>query len=218
MKKIDTIIFDMGGVLVDLDLEACKTAFKDDLGFMEIDDIIDACHQKGPWGEMEAGNISAEEFRDTILTRSYPGMSPEDVDKAVEKILVGIDPAKVRLLKRLSESYDIYMLSNNNPIAFAAAVKIFAEAGLELDRYFKKCYISYKMKMLKPSDKIFKDVVADIGKEPERMLFIDDSQINVDASIAAGLPAVFYSPGSDMASLLADVLNDPSLAKGGVSC
>ena len=45
LKK--AIIFDMGGVLVDLDVEAAKQAFKDSLNYTEIDNIIDACHQKG---------------------------------------------------------------------------------------------------------------------------------------------------------------------------
>ena len=216
--KIDTIIFDMGGVLVDLDLEACKSAFRNDLGFMDIDEIIDACHQKGIWGDLEGGAISAEEFREAVMAKSNEGVLPEDVDRAAEKILVGIDPAKVSLLKKLSESYDLYMLSNNNPITLPAAAKMFADAGLELDKYFKKCYMSYEMKMLKPCDKLFKDVMADIGIEPERMVFIDDSQTNVDASIAAGLPSVYYKPGSDMSVLLADVLNEPALAKGGETC
>ena len=56
MKK--AIIFDMGGVLVDLDLEGCKTAFKTLLGFDEIDNLIDACHQKGIWGQLEEGVLT----------------------------------------------------------------------------------------------------------------------------------------------------------------
>ena len=76
---------------------------------------------------------------------------------------------------------------------------------------FKKCYISSEMKALKPSEKFYKAVIADIAIPAEQMLFIDDSQRNVDGAIAAGLPAVYYEPGTDLATLLAEVLCDPSI-------
>ena len=208
---IKAIIFDMGGVLVDLDIEDCKEAFKRDLGYYEIDQIIDACHQKGIYGDLEEGKLSADDFRKLVLAGSREGAMPEDVDKAMYHILVGIAPYKVDMLRRLSESYDLYMLSNNNPICTPRAELMFEEAGFSMTKDFKKCYISYQLKALKPSAECFHAIMEDIGIPAENMLFIDDSQKNVDGSIAAGLPAVYYEPGSDLAALLAEALNDPSL-------
>ena len=215
MKK--AIIFDMGGVLIDLDVKACREAFIKDLGFLAIDEILDACHQKGIFGEMEAGRATAEEFRACILAGSNPGHAPEDVDKALWHILVGITPEKVALLKRLAEKYDLYMLSNNNPICLPFSKKMFEAAGVPLEKVFRKCYMSFEMKALKPSEKFYKAVLADIGRSSEDVIFIDDSQKNVDGAIAAGMPAVYYEPGTDLAALLADVLNDESLRMEG-SC
>lgn len=192
------IIFDMGGVLVDLDMEACKHAFRNELGFEEIESILDPCHQQGIIGEMEEGIVSADEFRDYVISRSRPGVSRSDVDKAFYEILAGIEPYKVDLLHRLAERYDIYMLSNNNPIASVRAAEMFEHAGFSMDKHFKKCYMSYQMKMQKPSSEFYKAVIADIGLPSEEMLFIDDSKVNVDAAIAAGLPAVWYEPGTDL--------------------
>lgn len=217
--KNKAIIFDMGGVLIDLDLEACKAAFKKNLGFHDIDAIIDACHQKGIWGDMEEGRITADEFRQAVLAGSFAGASAQDVDDAVNAILLNISADKVALLKRLAADYDIYMLSNNNPIATERARKIFADAGIDMDKDFRKCYLSYQMKMLKPSAGFYRAVMEDIGGPSENMLFIDDSQKNVDGAVAAGLPAVYYQPGTDMAALLAEVLGDPSLlTEGGKVC
>ena len=196
------IIFDMGGVLVDLDVDSCITAFKTELEFHEIVEILDPCHQKGILGEMETGNISGDEFRDYVLAHSRAGATPEDVDKALGKILVGIAPYKIDMLHALSERYDIYMLSNNNPIATAAAERMFRDGGFSMENHFRKCYISYQMKMLKPSEDFYKAVIEDIGLPAEEMLFIDDSQRNVDAANAAGLPAIYYEPGTDLAGLL----------------
>ena len=196
------IIFDMGGVLVDLDIEACRQAYKEGLGFNEIDEILDPCHQKGIFGDMEAGKITADEFRNYVIAHSRPGITGEDVDKALHHILVGIAPYKIDMLRRLSADYDIYMLSNNNPIATACASRMFEQAGFSMERDFKKCYISYQMKMLKPSAEFYKAVVADIGRPADQMLFIDDSKTNVQASVDAGLPAVWYEPGTDLDALL----------------
>ena len=110
------LIFDMGGVLVDLDVQGCKDAFKQGLGYMRIDSLIDACHQKGIYGELEEGMLSAEDFRNAVLSESRPGAVAEDVDRAMWKMLVGIEPYKEEMLSRLSEDYDLYLLSNNNPI------------------------------------------------------------------------------------------------------
>lgn len=217
--KNKAIIFDMGGVLIDLDIEACKDAFKRDLGFMDIDVIIDPCHQKGIWGDLEEGKITADQFRKTVMERSGKDVMPEDVDKAMSYILVGITPDKVELLKILEGKYDIYMLSNNNPICTEMARVIFRNAGIDMDACFKKCYLSYQMQMLKPSDQLYKAVIEDIGMPAENMIFIDDSMKNVEAALNAGLPSVYYEPGSDLAALVSDVLQDPSiLSEGGRVC
>lgn len=207
------VIFDMGGVLVDLDIEGCKTAFKQILNYQKIDEIIDPCHQKGIWGDLEEGVLSADEFRKIVLSGSRPGAVPQEVDEAMSYILVGIEPYKVELLRKLAASHDLYMLSNNNEISIKRSSEMFADAGIPMDKIFRKCFLSYQMKALKPSAAFYKRVMEEIGRPSDELLFIDDSQANVDGAIAAGLPAVYYKPGTDLAALLADVLGDPALTK-----
>ena len=209
---IKAIIFDMGGVLVDLDIEDCKKVFKETLGYDDIDQIIDACHQKGIYGDLEEGTLSAEEFRSIVLAGSRPGSTPEMVDAAMSHILTGIQPYKVQMLKKLAEEYDLYMLSNNNAICLPYSRGMFAEAGIPLESIFKKCFFSFEMKALKPSAAFYKAVVKQIGLPAEEMFFIDDSQRNVDGSIAAGLPAVYYEPGTDLEALIYGVLNKEGVA------
>ena len=204
---IKALIFDMGGVLVDLDIEDCKKVFKELLGYNDIDNIIDACHQKGIYGDLEEGTLSADEFRKIVLAGSWPGSTPELVDEAMSHILVGIAPYKVQLLKELAGKYDLYMLSNNNPICLPYSSKMFDDAGASLDSIFKKAFFSFEMKALKPSESFYKAVIEQIGLPSEEMLFIDDSMRNVEASLAAGLPAVYYEPGTDLAALVYDVLD-----------
>lgn len=209
------VIFDMGGVLVDLDIEGCKAAFRRDLDYDNIDNIIDACHQKGIWGDLEEGVLPADEFRRIILADSRPGANAHDVDEAMSKILVGIAPYKAELLKKMKEGYDLYMLSNNNSICLSYSSAMFTDAGVPLASTFIRCFMSFEMKALKPSADFYKRVMAEIGRPAEEMLFIDDSQVNVDAAVSAGLPAVYYRPGTDLSALLAQVLDDESLKMEG---
>lgn len=206
--NIKAIIFDMGGVVVDLDIEDCKRAFKEYLGYYRIDELIDPCHQKGIYGDLEEGKISGDEFRRIVLQDSDPGALAENVDKAMWHILTGISPYKVEMLKRLSESYDLYLLSNNNPVCLPRAKAIFEDAGIPLEKIFRKCFYSFEMKALKPSETFYKAVVREIGIPAEQMFFIDDSQKNVDGAIAAGLPAVYYEPGTDLETLINNVLEE----------
>ena len=98
----------MGGVLVDLDIEGCKDSFRKNLEYHDIDRIIDPCHQKGIWGDLEEGLLEADEFRRIILADSCPGAGPQDVDEAMARILVGISPYKAELLKRMCRLSPVY--------------------------------------------------------------------------------------------------------------
>lgn len=207
----------MGGVLVDLDMQGCKDAFKRILGYSRIDELLDPCHQKGIIGDLEGGVLTEDEFRQAVLSESAEECVPEDVDKAFWHILEGIAPYKAELLVKMSRSYDLYLLSNNNGITMVRAYQLFEEAGAPLDKVFRKCFLSYQMKALKPSETFYKAVVEQIGLPSDMLLFIDDSMPNVEGSIAAGLPAVHYIPGSDLSALLAEALGDPSLRMEGTA-
>lgn len=192
------IVFDLGGVLIDLDFDSSVRAFEEALGYGKIRELLDLSHQKGIYGDMEAGLITADEFRAEVLRESRPGSTPADVDRAMAGLLVGMDPKKVPLLEELSRKYDIYGLSNNNEISVQRMHEIYEENGLDWRRVFKKEFISSRMKLLKPSREIFDAAAAEIGLLPSEILFVDDSQKNVDGALAAGWQAVLYTQGTDL--------------------
>ena len=196
------IVFDLGGVLIDLDFDRCVRAFIEGLGYEKIRDLLDLWHQKGIYGDMEAGLITADEFRAEVLRESRPGCVPADVDRAMAGLLVGMDPRKVPLLEELSRKYAIYGLSNNNEISVQRMHEIYEENGLDWQRIFRKEFISSRMKMLKPSREIFDAAAAEIGLPPSEILFVDDSQTNVDGALAAGWQALYYQQGTDLRACL----------------
>ncbi len=199
------IVFDIGGVLIELDPGRCIEAFQTILGFERITKILDPCHQKGSYGDMEAGILTADQFRRHILAESRPGCRPSDVDTAMAALLVGMREDTVQTVKRLAGKYPLYLLSNNNPISMARTYEIFRENGLEASATFRDQFISWEMKMLKPSREIYDEAVRRIGLPAGEILFVDDNQANVDGALAAGLQARYYQPDSPLSELLADL-------------
>ena len=189
---IRAIVFDLGGVLIDLDFDNCVRSFREILGYERITEILDLSHQKGIYGDMEAGLISEDDFRAAVLEDSRP--------------VTGMDPAKVPLLEHLAEKYPIYGLSNNNEISTARMHEIYEENGLDWRRVFRKEFLSCRMKMMKPGREIFDAVAAEIGFPPAEILFVDDSQKNVDGARAAGWQAALYVQGTDLGACIANYL------------
>ncbi|MCI1785026.1 MAG: HAD family phosphatase [Bacteroidales bacterium] len=217
----EAIIFDLGGVLVDLDLKNCIRHFKNILGYGKITDLLDPSHQKGIYSDLEEGLLKPEEFRKLILSDSRPGTTEHDVDVCMWSLLTRMDDYKVPYLEKLSESYDLYILSNNNPISMHRCHEVFTDSGLDYKKVFKEEFISYSMRLLKPGHEIFEEVIRRIGIPSGKLLFIDDSLDNVKAAEAAGIPSLHYSQGADLVSQVDSVLDPPipgSLAKEESGC
>ena len=203
---VRAIVFDLGGVLIDLDADRSIRAFREILGYERITELLDLCHQKGIYGEMEAGHVTADEFRAEVLRGSRPGAVPADVDRCMAALLKGMDPRKVPLLESLAEKYPIYGLSNNNEISVVRMHEIYEENGLDWQKVFRKEFLSCRMKLMKPSREIFDAAAAEIGFPPEEILFVDDSQKNVDGALAAGWQSVLYVQGTDLGACIANYL------------
>lgn len=199
------IVFDIGGVLIGLNLERCIRAFRDLLGFERITQLLDPYHQKGIYGDLEGGILPPEVFRAQVLAESRPGTCPEDVDQAMSQLLEKeIDPRTVAAVQALSKKYPLYMLSNNNPISMKFCLQVLKENGLDPDRTFRGQFISSDLKLMKPSPEIYRYAVRQIGLAPEEILFIDDNAVNVEGARAVGMEARLYTPGTDLGLLLSD--------------
>ena len=201
---IQAIVFDVGGVLIGLDMGRCIRAFEEDLGFARIRELLDPYHQKGIYGELEEGILPAGEFRRQILAESRPGARPEEVDHAMGQLITGVDPRTVQVLLRLRENYPLYLGSNNNPISMPMCLEEMRRSGLDPDKTFKGQFISCELKCLKPSRAFYEAIIRGVGLPADEILFIDDNGTNVDAAREAGLQARLYVAGTDLSLLLSD--------------
>lgn len=201
---VRAILLDIGGVLIGLNLDRCIQAFRSILGFERITELLDPCHQKGIYGELEAGVLAPQHFRELILAESRPGCVPADIDKAMHALLVPeIDPRTLAAVKDLGSRYPLYLVSNNNPISMNHIRQVFLANGLGPDT-FKGEFISSEMKMMKPSEAFYREVIRRIGLPAGELLFVDDNTANVEGARAVGMEARVFVPGTDLGALLAD--------------
>lgn len=205
---IETIVFDLGVVLIDLDMEICRKTFMNILGYGKINELLDPCHQKGIYSDLEEGRLSPGEFRAEILRESRPGCASSDVDRCMHSFLTGMDPRKADLLRELGTRYRLCVLSNNNPISMARCHEIFDENGVDWRHLFHKEFVSADMKMLKPDPRIYRTMLDELGSGAETVLFVDDSLANVEAASALGIRALHYAAGDDLGKMIFGALEE----------
>ena len=206
MEQIENVVFDLGGVLVDLDIERCRTAFRR-LGMDAVAEIIQPYYPAEMIGLLEHGLISFHEACDRMRQLAgTPSVTDEEIAGAYGAFLVGIPVEKLRQIDRLRErGIRTYVLSNNNPSSMRFIRAMFTADGKRMEDYFDGIYLSYEMRELKPSEAIFRKMIADSGMDPERTLYIDDGQKNVDAAQALGFAVYKPAPGEDFGHLLDSV-------------
>jgi putative hydrolase of the HAD superfamily len=98
------------------------------------------------------------------------------------------------------------VLSNNNPAAMVAIRGAFTADGHTMDDYFDKIYLSYELHELKPSEAIFRKVIADSGVIPSETLFIDDRRSNLEAAAAFGIATFHFREPESSCTQLREML------------
>lgn len=207
MTSIRNVIFDLGGVLVDLDIERCRAAFRA-LGMPEVARIIDTSHPAEMLGRLERGDSSVHEACDAMRALSgRPEVSDERIAEAYGAFLTGVPVARLRMIDELRRrGLRTYVLSNNNPMAMQVIRRMFAADGHPMEYYFDRIYLSYELRELKPSEAIFRRMIDDSGMIPGESLFIDDSERNLATARELGFGVYCPAPGEDFSHLFdADV-------------
>lgn len=199
---IKNLLFDLGGVIMDIRRLNCVASFER-LGMKDADSFLGEYSQKGPFLQLEEGLINEAQFRDAVREYIEGEVTDEQIDKAFCDFLVGIPAHRLEQLRQLKKQYDIYMLSNTNPIMWHSRIaEEFRQEGMEREDYFNGIVTSFEARSIKPDAKIFHTVVEKLGIKPEETLFLDDSQKNLDAASALGIHTLLVTPGSEFFELL----------------
>lgn len=193
---IKNIVFDLGGVIIDLDRKKCLDAFDTVLGFPDFEAFLSAYLQKGFFADFEEGAIDAAAFRKHVRQHaSRKEVTDEDIDFALCEFLAGVKDDKGTLLLELKKKgYKLYLLSNNNPIAWKYSRKLFQErTGKEIGEVFDALFCSFEMKKSKPGKDIFEQMLFRTGIQAAETLFVDDAAANIETAAGMGFHTLLYN-------------------------
>lgn len=196
--KNKTLIFDLGGVLLDIFIDRSFGA----LVAMGMDASIlteEQCLMNDMIQRYDRGDISTAEFYSYIaeaLPQGVRSLPAEELHERIHDIwnmmLGSFSREKIECICALREQgHRVVMLSNTNEGHWDSIERIFRSTmGVSLRDCFDEMYLSYEMNMRKPEPEIFEAVLRSESVEASDCIFFDDSEENCNAARALGIEAV----------------------------
>ena len=196
IHDFDALIFDLGGVILNIDYLLTKAAFEN-LGVDDFNSVYSQAKQDNVFDLFEKGMISESEFRATLRKYIDKKVDDAEIDNAWNAMLLDLPLERMVLIKSLAQHKRIFLLSNTNSIHISAFYKILAAEGLldQFEQLFEKIYYSHKIGLRKPDAEVYLHILNDAGLKPETTLFIDDSKQHVLGARACDINATWLEKG-----------------------
>ncbi len=184
LTKFDTIIFDLGGVILDIDPERTRNSFIKLIGEANVDKVF----ANDILIQFEKGLLTATEFHSAVENLLSVKINEDVFFRAWTAMLVDFKPKRIERIQWLAKSHKLLMLSNTNEVHFAFfSGKLEKEYGVSFNDLFQKVYISNEMHLLKPDLEIYRQVLIEQNLNPETTLFIEDTKENAVAANKLGI-------------------------------
>jgi putative hydrolase of the HAD superfamily len=188
LNTLKTIIFDIGGVVLNLDIAKSAEAFAQ-LGKVSPEQVLESFRGNPVFPAFERGEISAEVFRNEIRALLNNNLMSSDIDAAWNAMLLDLPTDRLNLISELRNRFQTMVLSNTNEIHFTAFKDIVATTtgGISFENYFDAAYYSHIVGLRKPEKEIFQYVLDEHKLDPAATLFIDDMRANTQMAECLGL-------------------------------
>lgn len=202
MKGIKNIIFDLGGVLLNVDYHKTADAFKL-LGAQQFDEFYSQANANHLFEALETGEISEENFYETIYQYCSPHTTRDQIQAAWNAILLDFRKESLTVLEALKDKYQLFLFSNTNSIHLTAFNQILREqtGKTSLDDYFTKSYYSHIIHLRKPYPATYQWLLNDAKLVTGETLFIDDSINNIKGAMEVGIKTHHLLPGEKIEDL-----------------
>jgi len=193
---IRQIIFDLGGVLLNIDYAATEHAFEA-LGISDFKARYSQLSQDSFFDDWETGRLSRAQFFEGLRNAGCESLSEEQITGAWNAMLLDFPLRRLQLLQQLRLRYDLFLLSNTNEIHEEAFHRILMKAcGYNsLGHFFDKIYFSHRVGLRKPGKEIFERILQENGLLPAQTLFIDDSPQHIETAKSLGIRTIFLEKG-----------------------
>lgn len=200
--RILNIIFDLGGVVIDLDVKRTYEGFRRLFG----EDVMNLEHgylRSSLQTDYEIGAIDSEEFLDGLEALALEGVTRQDIIDAWNAMLIGIPKERALTLESLSDKYRIFILSNTNSIHEECFERMLP-GHEKLSDIFEKAYYSHRIGCRKPDPEAFKVVLEGSGLKPGETLFVDDLELNIEAAKKLNLHTLHVMQNMEIADIFKD--------------
>jgi HAD superfamily hydrolase (TIGR01509 family) len=203
--EIRNIIFDLGGVLLNLDFSKTTNAFTS-LGVKDFENYFGQYHANPLFKKLETGDVE-ENFYEELRKQASITADNHAINEAWNAMLLDFPADRIDRLKHLGEKYRLFLFSNTNAIHHAAFHSNFQlKFGFDFDELFEKAYYSHLIGYRKPDPEAFEFVISDSALQKETTLFLDDTLPNVKAAELVGLKAALVTPEKGLLRVLEEQL------------
>ena len=194
LKKYENIIFDFGGVILDINPDLSKKAFIKLYGIREVEKV----YSSNLLVKFENGLLTLNELINEIELLINKPINKADFIKAWNTMLLQYKPERIEWIKKLKLTHNLIMLSNTNDVHFNYfSDKLLREYAVTFYDLFNNVYLSHEMKLIKPDIKIFKKVIEDTKINPEKTLFIEDTKENTIVANSLGINTLLIDRNSN---------------------
>jgi glucose-1-phosphatase len=200
-QPIRNIIFDLGGVILNIDPQLTVQGFRN-MGWIDFYTDSNKSLAKELFFQLEKGDSSPGVFRDAVRAMINKPVDDQTIDKAWTAMVLDIPADRIRYLEKLKNNYRLFLLSNTNEIHRLKFHADFEnEYGYSFYDLFERNFYSHEMGMRKPNREIYDQALKVAGLKVEETLFIDDIEENTEAAKAVGMRVLHIDPGTLMQRL-----------------
>jgi glucose-1-phosphatase len=190
LQQLRTVIFDLGGVIVDLDVEKTMKGFAQLSGF-SLQKVKDLYASQQIFRDFEKGLITETDFRQGLRNLfSSDKVTDEEIDRVWNGMLLGAPRSRLQFMQALKDRYLVVILSNTNSIhvreMYERILPRFANAA-SFEPFVHQVYFSHDIHLCKPDHEVFRFVLNAHNLLPQETVFLDDNLDNLAAAQDLGI-------------------------------
>ena len=204
MKNCKAIIFDLGGVLLNIDYKLTIDAFEK-LGIKNAISFYSKKGQNSIFDKIEVGEISLKIFLE-LLQKQTHNANLKAVEDAWNAMLLDLPQKRLEYIKKLKNTYKIFLLSNTNEIHINAFKRNLGNTKWgEFKSLFDKMYLSHEIGYRKPNKEVFQIILKENGLQKMEVVFIDDSLQHIKAAENLGIKCHYLQETEDITEIFLDI-------------
>jgi len=199
-RNISALLFDLGGVLIDIDFERALLRWSNQ-SHLPVAELRRRFAMDEAYKQHERGEIPASEYFAHLRQTLELDAADTDIALGWNDIFVGEIKATIGYVARAQTKLPCYLFSNTNPTHQAFWSSTFPTAI----ESFQRIFVSSELGLRKPERAAFEAIAAETGFRLDETLFFDDSKENIAGARLAGMPSVLVRDHADVATALTGI-------------